>query len=127
MINKMFFNCAIAALIVLFLGTGAASAAFVIQEKGKTYIEDQYGEKWDVTQAMTLGFRPHGFQYGIGRDTIRPLDNSALSDDAADVPEDLRVIGVAEGKDAHGYSVWRLVRHEIANTTLGSLDIAAVY
>ena len=47
----------------------------LIDEQGKTYIMDRTGERWDVTQAESIGFRPDRFQYGIGRNTISQLDN----------------------------------------------------
>jgi hypothetical protein len=39
----------------------ALSQAFskVIEEKGKIYIVDRHGERWDVTQAVSIGFKPH--------------------------------------------------------------------
>jgi hypothetical protein len=44
--------------------------SFVTQEGDKTYIVDQTGERWDVTQAKLIGFRPERFQYGIGRNAL---------------------------------------------------------
>jgi hypothetical protein len=104
-------------------------AAEIYEAEGKTYIIDQRGERWEITQATTLGFRPEGFQFGIGRDAIRPLKSEDLKTDADSMPEATRVIGIADedNGNAHAYSVGRMVRHEIANTLLGETPIATAY
>lgn len=106
-----------------------AQAATVNEEDGKTFIVDQKGERWEITQAVGLGFRPEGFQFGIGRDAIRPLDDGYLKADGEKLPEATRIIGITDtdSGSAHAYSVSRLTRHEIANTRLGDTPIAAAY
>ena len=101
--------------------------SFVTQEGDKTYIVDQTGERWDVTQAKSIGFRPERFQYGIGRNAFTPLDDSYLSDDTNSVSRNLRVIGVADGPHAQAYSVSKLWRHETANTLIGGKPITVGY
>ncbi len=91
------------------------------------FITDQKGEKWDVTQAVSLGFNPKGFQFGIGRNAIIPLDNQALKAPPEKLNPSDRVIGVSQGDEAHAYNVGRLNMHEVANTTLGNTAIAAAY
>ena len=104
----------------------AAVMASVVKKDGKTFIVDRLGEYWDVTQAVSMGFRPGKFQHGIGRNTFVTLDDSDLG-----VPDYLfdshRVLGVEGDGQAHAYSVSKLSRHEIANTTLGGAPIAAAY
>jgi hypothetical protein len=120
----------IAFLIVigfLWFFTSGIVSSYVTREGGKTYIVDQRGEKWDVTQAESIGFKPEGFQYGIGRNAFTPLDDSRLTNDTDAVPQDLRVIGVEQGSEAKAYSVPKLKWHEIANSTLGSEPIAVGY
>lgn len=90
-------------------------------------ITDQKGEKWDVTQAVSLGFNPKGFQFGIGRNAIVPLGNQALKAPPETLASSDRVIGISQGGEAHAYNVGRLNMHEIANTTLGNTAIAAAY
>ncbi len=118
---------AVATLVVVGLGIAWGEWAGVIREGERVYIVDRTGERWDVSQAATLGFNPNGFQYGIGRDAIRPLDESRLAEAAEDLHADTRVIGVENGPDAHAYVVRTLTRHEIANTELGETPIAAAY
>ena len=119
-------------LKTIFLGLILAitlSQAFsrVIEEKGNTYIVDRHGERWDVTQAVSIGFEAHRFQHGIGRDAFTPLDDSQFSRDNAGVRRDERIIGIAEGQHANAYAVSKLWRHEVANSFVGDRPIAAAY
>ena len=118
--------------IVLLVSLGLFSAAparagSVIRETGVTVIVDRRGERWDVTQAETLGFDPEGFQYGIGRDAFTPLDDRHVRKEGIKLPGRLRVIGVAQGDKRRAYSVPRLSRHEVANSELGGKEIAVAY
>ena len=99
----------------------------VIDEKGKTYIVDWHGERWEISQAMSIGFKPHRFQHGIGRNAFTPLDDSSFSKDNSDVKRNTRVIGIAEGDHANAYAVSKLWRHEVANSFIGEKPITAAY
>ncbi|NIO03667.1 MAG: DUF3179 domain-containing protein [Proteobacteria bacterium] len=99
----------------------------VMREDGKTYILDATGERWDVTQAESIGFKPEGFQYGLGKNAFTPLDDSYLTDDTDRVSQRLRVLGVVENAEAQAYSIPRLRGHEIANSRIGSKAIAVGY
>lgn len=123
--NILFF--VMAALFVFILGSVRMGWADVVHEGEHVFLVDRTGERWDITQAVSIGFQPHGFQFGIGRDAIRPLDESSLAASAPELDEDTRVIGVENGPAAHAYVVHKLTRHEIANTTLGDTSIAAAY
>jgi len=101
--------------------------SFVQEDGNKTYIVDQTGERWDITQAKSIGFRPERFQFGIGRNAFTPLDDSQLSDGSIALSENLRIIGIAEGTEAQAYSIPKLGRHEIANTNIGSKPIGVGY
>jgi hypothetical protein len=110
--------------IFLFNYNGFSS---VLKEGEKTYIVDRTGEKWDITQAASIGFKPENFQYGIGRNAFMPLDKSFLTDNTAEVPSNLRIIGISDGSKSQAYSVRKLSRHEIANSMLGSKPVAVGY
>ena len=115
-------------ILALILGI-AMSQAFsrVIEENGKTYIIDRHRERWDITQAVSIGFKPHRFEHGIGRNAFTPLDDSQFSEANQTVKRNERVIGIAEGEDANAYAVSKLWRHEVANSRLGETPIAAAY
>jgi hypothetical protein len=70
---------------------------------------------------------PERFQHGIGRNAFTPLDDSSLKDDSRKATKSLRVIGISDGKKAKAYSVERLWRHEVANSSIGDKPIAAAY
>jgi len=126
MLKKTFSFFILFLCLAYFITSGTAFSS-VLREADKIYIVDQTGERWDVTQAKSIGFDPHRFQYGIGREAFTPLDESYLSDDTFFVSSGLRVIGVTVGTEAHAYSVPKLRRHEIANTTIDSKPIAVAY
>jgi len=107
--------------------SGGNPPSAVLQEEGKVFIVDRAGEKWDVTQAALLGFRPENFQYGIGRNAFTPLDDSELASGSPDLPDEMRVIGITGGGEARAYSVGRLKRHEVANSILGKKPVAVGY
>ena len=120
----------VAVAVAAMLGIVAlpfAQAATVIKENGKTWIVDQRGERWDVTQAESLGFDPRGFQYGIGRNAFTPLDDSRIREVDENMPEHTRVIGVREGSSPRAYSVPTLRSHEVANSNFGGKPIAVGY
>ena len=126
MLKKTFSFFILFLCLAYFITSGTAFSS-VLREADKIYIVDRTGERWDVTQAKSIGFDPHRFQYGIGREAFTPLDESYLSDDTFFVSSGLRVIGVTAGTEAHAYSVPKLRRHEIANTTIDSKPIAVGY
>ncbi len=37
---------------------------------------DRTGERWDITQAVSMGFDPDRFEFGIGRNAFYPLDEN---------------------------------------------------
>ena len=122
---KQFRNSLMIGFFVFFCITGAQG--FVQHERGKVFIVDQTGVRWDVTQAKTLGFRPEKFQYGIGKTAFTPLDDSHIKHQP-DVPgKNPRVIGIENESETHAYSVDRLRYHEIANIHLGGKSITAAY
>jgi len=116
-------------ILALSVAVGSLAGAFskVIHDGDSTYIVDQHGERWDVTQARSVGFMPERFQHGIGRNAFTPLEDSSLKDKSRQASKSLRVIGISDGKEANAYSVERLRRHEVANSSIGNKQIAAAY
>jgi hypothetical protein len=112
--------------IICFITTGNVFS-FVVKEGGKVYIVDQTGGRWNVTQAESIGFKPEGFQYGMGKNYFSPLNDSHLSDETGNVYSIPRILGVADGDEAKAYSIPKLSRHEIANSKIGSEPIAVGY
>jgi hypothetical protein len=96
-------------------------------EDGRIYITDRTGERWDVTEAAALGFKPGRFQYGIGRHAFQTLDDSHLSAETKGAPERMRVIGVEGEGEAQAYSIRQLSWHEVANTHVDGKPIAVGY
>ncbi len=116
-----------AILIMGCVNTDKPAFSNVVREGGSTFIVDRQGQRWDVTQAESIGFKPQGFQYGMGRDYFSPLDDSNISSSTKDTPGDLRVIGIHAGQEARAYSVTRLRSHEVSNSTIGGKPIAVGY
>jgi len=127
----MFHKILVLYIIILTLSGAVTSPAGafskVIHDGNTTYIVDRHGERWDVTQAGSIGFMPQRFQHGIGRNAFTPLDDSSLKDKSPNASKSLRVIGISDGKKANAYSVERLWRHEVANSSIGDKPIAAAY
>ncbi len=99
----------------------------VFKDNGKTYIVDITRERWDVTQAKSIGFNPYHFHFGMGRNAFTPLDDSDWNENPKDVPPDLRIFGITDGDHSQAYSTSKLSIHEIANTSIASKPIAAGY
>jgi hypothetical protein len=129
MFHKTFYVYMFMMVLALSAAIGSLAGAFskVIHDGDSTYIVDRHGERWDVTQARSIGFMPERFQHGIGRNAFTPLDDSSLKDQNRKVSKSLRVIGISDGKEARAYSVPRLYRHEVANSSIGDKQIAAAY
>ncbi|NOY69406.1 MAG: DUF3179 domain-containing protein [Deltaproteobacteria bacterium] len=116
-------------VLLSLIGFCASASAFTKVKKpdNRIYIQDRHGEKWDVTQAAGLGFKPENFQYGIGRNAIVPVDDKKLRSNGFFASSDMRVIGIAKDDEAHAYSVSKLRRHEIANSVIADTPIAVGY
>lgn len=111
---------------VLFL-VCTVSLAGVIQKDGKTFIRDRTGEKWDITQAVSIGFNPNDFEFGLGRNAFSPLDDSLLQDATKSISRGLRILGVPGVNESKAFSITKLKGHEIANSYIGDTPIAAAY
>ena len=113
--------------LVCFLLYANDSFSIAEEDKGTIYIVDRTGERWDITQAVSIGFDPEGFQFGIGRNAFTTLDDTSLSENNTEAQSSLRILGIADSSDAKAYSIPKLSRHEIANSTMGATPVAAAY
>jgi len=114
-------------IALLFWTINVCIAARVVIESDRVYIEDQTGERWDVTQSKELGFVPERFQYGMGKYFFTPLQDEDFGNEKISGFFDTRIIGISIDDNAHAYAVSRLKNHEIANTTIAGKAIVAGY
>jgi hypothetical protein len=105
----------------------ASAGATVVEKDGRVFLVDQTGENWDITQATSIGFEPGNFEFGIGRYAFKPLGEADWLTHEWRKVFDFRVIGIANGGDAHAYAVDKLARHETANTVLASKPVLSAY
>jgi len=124
-VMRMFHALLVVGLILAFIAPHAAAA--VLKEGGQTYLVDRTGERWDITQAVSIGFDPDHFEFGIGRHAFNPLDDTHWQSGSTQNASGMRVIGIAGNGDTHAYSVDKLRYHETANTFLGPEAIVAGY
>lgn len=117
----------IGALAVNWSAGALTAMAKVLKKGDRIYIVDQTGEHWDISQAVANGYDPNHFEFGIGRHAFQLLGKRDWLSKTGDIPDDLRVIGVAGHGEAHAYAVEKLRYHETANTFLGPRAILAAY
>ena len=117
----------LAVILIFSIVLIQTAVADVIEDNGHTFLIDQTGERWDITQARSIGFEPRYFEFGIGRHAFRPLNESDWSTGVDNNASNFRVIGVADEDEAHAYSVPKLSHHEIANTMMASKPIVTGY
>lgn len=124
---KTFSHIIFFILISLFVDSTESIAVQVITKENTTFIIDRTGEMWDITQAVSIGFLPHKFQYGIGKNAFTPLQNKDFVTKEFYSPSNLRIIGLSGEKEAHAYAINLLRFHEIANTTIDEQAVAVGY
>ena len=100
------------------------------------FITDRYGDRFDVTHAIhQYGMRVSGFEFGIGKNTIKPLNHpDMVSPGEAGYPAEGSmwnrgpdVIGLALEDEVRSYPVHELTRHEVVNETIGHTEAAVAY
>lgn len=126
--RRLCLTVALMALAMALLQcTSYKGDAVVERENNRVYIVDGAGERWDVSEAEIAGFNAEGFQHGLGRNAITPLDDSALTNSANGPEPYVRVIGMAAGDEAKAFAVPTLREHEVLNTTLTGKPVAVGY
>ena len=118
--------------LFLFLGvlsflSPAMGTTDIMERDGKIYIVDRHGEEWDITDAVALGYNPKNFQYGIGRNAFKTLDDTSLSVIHDNVPPAERVIAFEDKSGGKTFSVDKLRRHEIANSWQNDAPVTVGY
>ena len=123
--------------------TGAAQTAVGGEPAGSSlsvsrdpvYLVDRFGDRFDITHAVAhYGMRKEWFNFGIGKNTIRPINRpSMLKPGDSGYPSTSRwgsgprVIGASFNGDTRSYPVEVLTAHEIANETIGNTQAAVAY
>lgn len=129
-IMKEYNRWGFSAVLFALLAAGALAqiaAARVVEEGARTFLVDRTGERWDITQARSIGFDPYGFEFGIGRNAFRPLNDSDWQTDTNGYRPGMPIIGISGEGFSHAYSVEKLRYHETANTLLGDSAIVVGY
>ena len=98
----------------------------------RAFITDRYGERFDVTHAeQKYGMSRYGFEFGIGKNTIPPLDHpDMLAPGDPNYPSNWsreRIIGTKLGDETRSYPISPLSGHEIVNETFGNIQAAVAY
>ena len=65
----------LAAVLLLLTYLIANATASVVKNGDKIFLVDRTGERWDISQAVSIGFDPDHFEFGIGRHAFNPLDD----------------------------------------------------
>ncbi len=95
-------------------------------------ITDRRGEDFDITNAVLKYFMSeNGWGHGIGRDTIRPINNPQFK-----CPGDVgypashlltNVLGVSFGGQARAYPPGDFANREVVNDVVGGVHLSATY
>lgn len=106
------------------------------EQNGRTLLwakgdpESEESQWFDVTD---IPLDPLKFQYGIGKDTIPPIDEPlfvSVGDprlEAQNITDEARVIGYAVGDDARAYPIRIMNRHELVNDTVGGKPVTVAW
>ena len=98
----------------------------------KIHITDRYGDRFDITHAVeAYGMSRHGFEYGIGKHAIRPINNpNMIGPGQPNYPtawDDRRIIGARIEGENRSYPIRPLRNHEIVNEVVGETHLAVAY
>lgn len=116
--------------------SGSAGYAASTRPARPVYLVDRYGERFDITHAVAnYGMHRRGFEFGIGKSTIRPLnqprmlmaDDPGYPDTGSAWGRGPDVIGAVIEGEARSYPVRPLTRHEIVNESVGQTVAAVAY
>ena len=121
---------------VAVLGCGNTSTgpdnATVEERDGRLIIIDLTKKKWDVTHAKEkYGMEPAKFQFGLGPNAIRPIQNPVMVSGAEkgypDDSETFLILGTTIRDETRAYPLSVMGWHEIANEDFRGAHVAAAY
>lgn len=95
-------------------------------------ITDNHGEVWEITHAVKrYGMSVPGWEEGMGRHTLRPIIDPALSREGDPdylPPDNLAVVlGVVVGGEARAYKLGDLPDVEVVDDTIQGTHLAVTY
>jgi len=99
---------------------------------GEIFIVDQTGKRWEVSHAAAeYGMQPERFQFGLGPNAIRPInDPNLIGPGHEDYPPrdaSYPVLGTDIGGDVRAYRIDHMSRHEVVNDVIGGAYVAPAY
>lgn len=95
-------------------------------------IVDRTGKQWDISHAVrNYGFNENGFQFGLGPDAIRPINDfemvSAGEPGFPSANQNFLVIGTEINDDRRAYPIYILKTNEIVNEFFDTTHVAVAY
>jgi hypothetical protein len=125
----------LAVIPLLFFACASVPPAFdarIESTERRVVITDRRGERWDISHAVEhYGLSRYGFEFGIGRNAIPPLNNPAMSEKGdGDYPAAAalhEIIGFSGAGEARGYPIQPLKGHEVVNESIGDIQAAVAY
>lgn len=95
-------------------------------------ITDRRGEDFDITNAVLRYFmQVHGWGYGLGRDTIRPINDPVFyvsgQHGYPDSNSVVDIMAVNYGGESHAYGIGDITNREVVNDVLGDVHFSATY
>lgn len=104
----------------------------IIDDEERILIVDRTGKSWDITHAVNVyGFKPGGFQFGLGPNAIPPIVSpSFLCPEADRYPADdetFLVMGVQLNGHTRAYPITVMSAHEVVDDRFGNRLAAVAY
>jgi hypothetical protein len=101
-------------------------------ERGSVVLVDLDGKHWDITTAVyDYGFQVDRFEFGLGKDAIKPLIEPRLlsvGDPGYPGPTvDFAVIGAPFPGDIRAYDIDYITRFEVVDEVVGDAHVAVAY
>ena len=82
-----------------------AGCSQVTRDGKNTYLVDRQGQKWNISQAVSIGFEPERFEFGLGRHAFSPLDDTLLVKPEGMTADSTRILGVSDSAESKAFSL----------------------